>query len=147
MSISDIFAPRRLEPWQPITAKLYEIADRIADQAASGQMSTETITVGTEWTAVVGNWVACDLYVDSGSADVYVRLVGETGSLEGRPWQTGEAPLRSGEHLPVRLGARKYSVREVLTMEGLKEEIVAESPTIWMICQAGTATVRVFKLW
>lgn len=144
MSINQ--GPPRLKPDQLVVAKLYEIADRIADQAASGQLSTETITVGTEWTAIVGNWVACDLYVDSGSEDVYVRLVGETGSLEGRPWQTGEAPLRAGEHLPVRLGAKKYSAKDVLTLEGWKQEIVAESPTIWMICQSGTATVRAFKL-
>lgn len=130
-----------------MVAKLYEIADRMADQVATGEIIPQSVTVTTEWTSVVGAWIACDIYVDSGSSDVYVRLVSfNRGTLADRPWEIGEAPLKAGEHLPIRLGARTYSRHEVLTLEGMKEEVTPESPTIWMICQSGTATVRIFKL-
>jgi hypothetical protein len=139
--------PPRLRPDQLMVAKLFEIADRLADQGALGHLTTKTITVGTEWTEIVGAWLACDLYVDPGSSDVYVRLITEeSGDLSERPWETGEAPLRAGEHLPIRLGARTYMRRQVLTLEGMQEEVIQASPSVWMICQAGTATVRVFKL-
>ena len=125
----------RLDPQQLVVLKLFEIADRLADQVAIGIVRSETITVGTEWTAVVGAWVSATIYND-GTSDIYVRMVApEFGDLSGRPWEDGEAPLKSGDGLPLDLRGRSYKV------DGGKY-----SPTIWMICKTGSASVRIFKL-
>lgn len=125
----------RLDPQQLIVQKLFEIADRLADQVAIGIIRSETITVGTSWTAVVGAWFSATIYND-GDSDIYMRLVTpEVGDLSGRPWEDGEAPLKKSESLAMDLKGRGYKVN------GGKY-----SPTIWMICKTDSAIVRVFKL-
>lgn len=109
-----------------IAMKLFEIGDRLADQVAEGLVDTGEHTIGTEWYGLIGAWIACTIYND-GPADVYVRL-GETMYL-GAPWDNNEAPLKKGESLPINLGARKK-----------------ETPTIYLICQSGTAKIRWFKV-
>ena len=118
-----------------------------AENQILGRLKTESITVGTSWTSSIGPWVSCDILSDAGSSDVYIRLLdSESGTLADNPWALNEAPLKAGENLPIKLGARKYITRETLTTKGVIKETIPESPEIWMICESGTATIRLFKL-
>lgn len=123
-------APPRLSPEQMQIVLLDEIAGRLADQISKGLMNSKSFTVGTDWYPLIGGWVSATIYND-GDADVYIRLRNETG--QDTPWAEGEAPLKKGENLSLDLSGKKHK-----TEEG--------TPTIWLICQAGTADIRVFQV-
>jgi len=109
-----------------IVQALFEIKDRLADQSANGVLVPTTHTIGTNWESITGNWMSCTIYND-GDADVYIRT--EDRMHLGNPWDNNEAPLKKGESLILDLEARKVA-----------------APTLWFICQSGTATIRLFKM-
>lgn len=123
-------APPRLSPEQLMVVTLDEIAGRLADQAAKGVLASKNFTIGTRWYPLIHGWISCTIYND-GPDDIYIRLRNDEG--KDTPWAEGEAPLKSGENLILDLGARKQK-----TEDG--------APTIWFICKAGTATIRIFQL-
>ena len=99
---------------------------KLDDFRAKGHLDTYSLTVGTEWKSIVPAWMSCVIHND-GDADVYIRF----NDKEGNPWEMGEAPLKSGESLPIDLEGRRKD---------------GGSPVIWLICQAGTADIRIFSL-
>ena len=127
-----IFGSLKQSLEEVMVQKLFEIADRMADQAAKGVLRSQSFTVGTEWFSIIGAWLSCTIY-NNGSSDVYLRLGDD---LAGRPWELGEAPLKSGESMNIDLVAKTHD----------PERGRVSSPTIWFICQTGTATMRIFKV-
>lgn len=123
-------APPRLSPEQMQIVLLDEIAARLQDLTAKGQLSSYSVTVGTSWHPIIGGWISSTLFND-GDSDVYVRLRNDVG--KGSPWEEGEAPVKKGEHINIDLKGRK-----VKTEGGV--------PEVWLICQTGTASVRIFQL-
>lgn len=121
-----------------VIQKLFEIADRLADQATQGKLASDEFTVGTEWCPVIGGWLNATIYND-GASDVYIRLEDLSGD---KPWAMREAPLKSGESLVLDLEARPHRLMD----DPVAGVVKLGSPTIWLICQSGTATVRVFRL-
>lgn len=139
MSILDKFiGPPRNAPWGPLIQKVYEIADRLADQASEGLLASKVVAVGTNWTPAFGGWLSA-IIINDGPSDIYPRLDETSGP---KPWELGEAPLREGESLPLDLKARPHRLRK----EGVAGTIDYGSPTIYLICQTGTASVRVWRL-
>lgn len=134
-------APPRLSPDQMMVYYLDEIAGRLADQAGEGKLESKQFTVATTWYILETAWTAATIYND-GDSDVYIRL----DDMSSNPWEEGEAPLKKGESLPLRMGARLH---KPLPQEGDSFAIPLRSgsPLLCFICQTGTATVRVFKLW
>lgn len=122
--------PPRLDPFQMMVIQLDEIAGRLADQTAQGSMRSKSFTVSTDWYPLIAGWSAVTIYND-GTASVYVRLRNEQG--QDTPWAEGEAPLKSGENLAIDLRGKKQASEE-------------GAPTIWFICQSGTAAMRVFQV-
>ena len=107
--------------------KLFEIADRLADQLPTGLTRSEVKTVGTEWVELlVGTWVSADIWND-GFSDVYIKL--GWVQYEGLPWDNNEAPLKKNEHVKIDLRVKRPNC-----------------PPILAICQTGTASLRIFKL-
>ena len=135
-------APPRLTPEQMMVALLDEIAGRLEDQAAKGVLGSRTFTVGTSWVTLETAWQSCTIYND-GTSDIYIHL----DDVHTIPWQVGEAPLKANESISMDLKARAYKDR-VEQVEGLPEvqPVRQGSPVLSFICQTGTATVRVFKL-
>ena len=139
MSILDKFAaPDRKVPWGFLLAKVAEVADRLADQASEGLLASKVIAVGTDWTPAFGGWLSASIHND-GDSDVYIRLDETSGP---KPWVLGEAPIKKGEPLKLDLRARPHRLRK----EGPAGTIDYGSPTIYLICQTGSASVRVFRL-
>lgn len=103
--------------------KLFEIADRMAAQAAEGKLKSESITVGTTWHTVTYGWRAVDIFND-GDSDLYVRLDDQATN----PWDEGDAPVKKNNSLHLDLNSRKYPA----------------PPEIGLICQTGSASVRLF---
>ena len=138
MSI-DKGAPPRLDPQQLVVLKLFEIADRLADQVPRGKLSSKQFTVDTNWYHFEGGWIAADIFND-GDSDIYIKFEDEIGG--DRPWQTQEAPLKKGESIRLDLRSKLHRVVD----DGVSGAKDYGPPTLCFICQAGTATVRAFKL-
>jgi len=128
-----------------VVIKLFEIADRLADQAADGVLNSRSLTIGTEWRTLETAWLAATVFND-GDADVYIHL----DDVHTTPWSVGEAPLKKGEQIAIDLRAKGH---KSLPSEEPKEEgrprvapVRQGSPILSFICQSGTATIRVFRL-
>lgn len=125
--------------------KLFEIADRLADQAALGVLNSKSFTVGTTWYTLETAWLSCTIFND-GDSDVYIRL----DDMSTSPWQMGEAPLKKGEQISIDLKARGHkpppSEEEEEEGKPRVRPLRFGSPILCFICQSGTADVRVFRL-
>jgi len=121
MSVSE--GPPRLSPDQLITIKLFEIADRLADQAAEGHLTSGTTSVGTDVKEIVGAMLSISFHSD-GPNDVYIWT--QEASTR-KPWMVGDAPLKSGEDLSIDFKAKTGSV-------------------VHLRCETGTCTLRYWKL-
>lgn len=128
-----------------VVIKLFEIADRLADQAALGILNSKSFTVGTTWYTLETAWLSCTIFND-GDSDIYIRL----DDMSTSPWQMGEAPLKKGEQISIDLKARGHAPPAA---EEPKEEgkprvapLRHGSPLLCFICQSSTATVRAFRL-
>ncbi len=114
--------------------KLDEIAKRLEDLGAVGVLNTETRIVGTSWRELlIGAWKSVDIWND-GDANLYIRI---GHPLDTLPWDVNEAPIKKSEHIKLDMDVRKWQIDPV-TREG-------GPPSIWAICESGTASVRVFK--
>ena len=125
--------------------KLFEIADRLADQAAEGSLHSASFIVDTTWKTLEVAWLSATIFND-GDSDVYIHL----DDMSTAPWQEGEAPLKKGEHLVIDLKARGHKPPEPEEKEQEGRPRVRPlrfgSPVLCFICQTGTATIRAFRL-
>lgn len=138
MSMNRGVGPPRLKADQLMVMFLREIADRLADQTPQGKWESKEYTVGTDWMPITGGWRTATIYND-GDSDVYIRLDDLTGD---KPWANSEAPLKKGENVSLPLGHRLHRLLE----DPVAGMIDYGSPIIYLICQTGTASVRVFRL-
>ena len=120
---AEIVGPPRLEPDQLIVIKLFEIADRLADQAAEGYLTSGTVTVGTDTKEVIGAMLSISFHSD-GPNDVYIWT---QEPPTRKPWLVGDAPLKSGEDLSTDFRSKTGNV-------------------VYLRCETGTCTLRYWKL-
>lgn len=119
--------------------KLFEIADRLADQVPEGKLTSYSFTIGTDWKSIQPAWLSATIFND-GEADVYVRL----DDMSTNPWEMGEAPLKKGEKIILDLKAKLY--KPVVQDDAIVKPLRAGSPVLCFICQSGNADIRVFRL-
>lgn len=128
-----------------VVIKLFEIADRLADQAAIGVLSSKQFSVGTTWYTLETAWLAATIFND-GDSDIYIHL----DDMSTSPWAEGEAPLKKGEQIAIDLRARGHPPPPSDEPEEEGKSRVAPlrhgSPLLYFICKTGTATVRAFRL-
>lgn len=123
-----------------VVIKLFEIADRLADQVAEGHLTSRKLSVGTSWVTLETAWLSATIFND-GEADIYMRL----DDMSTLPWQEGEAPLKTGESILVSMKAKVY--KPPPNPDGsIVQPLRGGSPVMCFICQSGTAEVRVFRL-
>jgi len=127
-----------------VVIKLFEIADRLADQAADGTLNSRSLTVGTTWQTLETAWLAATIFND-GDANVYIHL----DDVHTTPWSVGEAPLKKGEQISIDLRAKGHKPPPSEEPEEGKPRVAPlryGSPVLSFICQTGTAAIRVFRL-
>lgn len=116
--------PPRLEPFQVMVQKLFEICDRMADRTPDGPIRSGVIPVTDKVNTIVGSILHIDFHSD-GPDDVYIWSNENQFRI---PWQEGDAPLKDGESLPIDFEKKTGNV-------------------IYLICKAGkTASIRYWKI-
>jgi len=92
----------------------------------------KTYTIGTDWVAV-GGGESIGIY-NGGDSAVYYRK--DTDFYRtGKPWEYDEAPISTRQTVHIDL------VPTHKGFLGLRTQL----PIVYLICQSGTATVRVFR--